>query len=84
MKDKPSQGKKHSATCEQKHVFLSTGFSVKEIPKTMEKSECWVVIWSKRNEGFTDRKRGGRPKVLNKTAKIVLKKAMYKTGNPTR
>ena len=37
-----------------------------------------------RNEGFTDKKQGGRPKVLNKTAKIVLKKAIYKTGNPTR
>ena len=33
LKDKPSQRKKHSATCEQKHVFLSTGFSVKEISK---------------------------------------------------
>ena len=33
LKDKPSQRKKHSATCEQKDVFLSTGFSVKEIPK---------------------------------------------------
>ena len=30
------------------------------------------------------RKRDVRPKVLNKTTKIVLKKAMYKTGNPTR
>ena len=37
-----------------------------------------------RNEGFTDKKQWGRPKVLNKTAKIVLKKAIYKTGNPTR
>ena len=50
----------------------------------MEKSECWVVRWSYRSEGFTDKKREVRPKVLNKTAKIVLKKAMYKTGNPTR
>ena len=46
LKDKPSQRKKHSATCEQKRVFLSTGFSVIEIPKKMEKSECWVVRWS--------------------------------------
>ena len=58
--------------CKKKHVFLSTGLSVKQIPKTMVKTECWVVRWSKRNEGFTDKKRGGRPKVLNKTAKIVL------------
>ena len=72
LKDKPSQRKKHSATCEQKQVFLFTGFSVKEIPKTVEKSECWVVSWSQKNKGFTDKKRGGRGK------------AMYKTGNPTR
>ena len=70
--------------CKQKYVFLYTGLSFKQIPKKMEKSERWVVRWSQRNEGFTDKKRGGRPKVLNKTAKIVLKKAMYKTGNPTR
>ena len=38
----------------------------------MEKSECWEVRWSQRNEGFTDKKQEGRPKVLNKTAKVVL------------
>ena len=70
--------------CKKKHVFLSTGLSVKQIPKKEEKPECWVVRWSQRNEGFTDKKRGVRPKVLNKTAKTVLKKSMYKTGNPMR
>ena len=70
--------------CKQKHVFLSTGLSVKQIPKKMEKPECWVVRWSQRNKGFTDKKRGVRLKVRNKTAKTVLKKAMYKTGNPMR
>ena len=29
--------KKHLATCEQKHVFLSTGLLVNEIPKKIEK-----------------------------------------------
>ena len=29
--------KKHSPTCEQKHVFLSTGLSVNIIPKKNEK-----------------------------------------------
>ena len=33
---------------------------------------------------FTDKKREGRPKVLNKTAKVALNKAMYKTENPAR
>ena len=49
---------------------------VKETAKKLEKSECWAVKWSSRNEGFKDKKRRGRPKVLNKAAKyIVLKKA---------
>jgi len=49
----------------------------------MEKSE-WVVKWSSRNEGFEDKKRTGRPKVLNEAAKNVLKKAKYKRRNSTR
>ena len=37
-----------------------------------------------RNEGFEGKKRRGRPKVLNKAAKIVLRKAKYKKGDSTR
>ena len=33
---------------------------------------------------FEGKKRRGRPKVLNKAAKIVLKKARYKIGDSTR
>ena len=33
---------------------------------------------------FEDKKLGERQKVLNKAAKIVLKKARYKRGNSTR
>ena len=44
----------------------------------MEKSEISVVKWSSRNEGFEDKKRRGRLIVLNKAAKIVLKKVRYK------
>ena len=40
------------------------------------------MIWS--NEGFEGKKRTGRPKVLKKAAKIVLKKARYKVGDSTR
>ena len=43
-----------------------------------------VVEWSSRNEGFKDKKRTGRPKVLNEAAEKVLKKAKYKRGNSTR
>ena len=32
------------------------------------------MLCGKRNEGFKGKKRRGRPKVLNKAAKIVLKK----------
>ena len=38
--------------------------------------------WS--SEGFEGKKRRGRPKVLKKVAKIVLKKARYKVGDSTR
>ena len=37
-----------------------------------------------RNEGFEGKKLRGRPKALNKAAKIVLKKATYKIGDSTR
>ena len=40
------------------------------------------MSWS--NEGFESKKRRGRPEVLNKAAKIVLKKARYKIGGSTR
>ena len=43
-----------------------------------------MVKWSWSNEGFESKKRRGRPKVLNKAAKIVLKKARYKIGDSTR
>ena len=43
-----------------------------------------VVKWLWKNETFDGKKRRGRPKVLNKAAKIVLKKARYKIGHSTR
>ena len=36
------------------------------------------------NGGFKDKKQGGRPQVLNKTAIIAVKKARYKRGNLAR
>jgi len=68
----------------QAFILRSTGLSVKEIAKKLEKSERWVVKWSSRNEGFEDKKRTGRPKVLNEAAKKILKKAKYKRENSTR
>ena len=65
-------------------IFQFTGSSVVETAKKLEKSDCWQVKWSWRNEGFEGKKRRGRPKVLNKAAKIVLKKARYKIGDSTR
>ena len=43
------------------------------------------IEWSwSRNKGFEGKKLRGRPKALNKAAKIVLKKARYKIGDSTR
>ena len=70
---------------EHKHVYFDLlAYQLKKLLKKMQKSECWVVRRSYRNEGFKDKKRGGRPKVLNKTAKIVLKKARYKKEETRR
>ena len=68
----------------QASILRSTGLSVKEITKKLKKSERWVVKWSSRNDGFEDKKRTGRPKILNKAAKRILNKAKYKRGNSTR
>jgi len=81
---KPLNAKKFSYLRAQAFTLRSTGLSVKEIAKKLEKSERWVVKWSSRNKGFEDKKRTGRPKVLNQAAKKVLKKAKYKRGNSTR
>ena len=80
----PLNVKKLSYLRAQAFILRSTGLSVKEIAKKLEKSERWVVKWSSRNEGFGDKKRTGRPKVLNEAAKKVLKKARYKRKNSTR
>jgi len=52
----------------QAFKLKSTGLSVKEIAKKLEKSERWVVKWSSRNEGFENKKRTGGPKVLIEAA----------------
>ena len=81
---KPLSAKKLSYLIAQAFILRSTGLSVKEIAKKLEKSERGVVIWSSRNEGFEDNKRTGRPKVLNEAATKVLEKAKHKKGNSTR
>ena len=53
--------------------------------KKLENSQCWVVKWSSRKEGFEDnKKQKGRLIVLNKAAKIGLKKIGYKRDKSTR
>ena len=52
--------------------------------KNWKNPNVGLVKWSSRNEGFEDKKRRGRLIVLNKTAKIVLKKVRYKRENTTR
>ena len=43
-----------------------------------------MVKLSRRNKGFEGMKLRGTPIVLNKAAKIVLKKTGYKIGDSTR
>ena len=80
----PVNAKKLSYLRAQASILRSTGLSVKEISKKLKKSERWVVKWSSRNNGFEDKKRTGRPKILDDAAKKILNKAKYKRGNSTR
>ena len=80
----PVNANKLSYLRAQASILRSTGLSVKEISKKLKKSERWVVKWSSRNDGFEDKKRTGRPKILNEAAKRILNKAKYKRGNSTR
>ena len=80
----PVNAKKLRYLRAQASILRSTGLSVKEISKKLKKSERWVVKWSSRNDGFEDKKRTGRPKILNEAAKRILNKAKYKRGNSTR
>ena len=60
------------------------GLSVEKTAKKLEISECWAVKWSSSNEGLEDKKRRGKLIVLNKEAKIGLKKVRCKKNHPTR
>ena len=80
----PVNAKKLSYLRAQASILRSTGLSVKEISKKLKKSERWVVKWSSRNDGFEDKKRTGRQKILNEPAKRIVNKAKYKRGNSTR
>ena len=42
------------------------------------------MVVKKLNDGFEDKKRTGRPNILNKAAKRILNKANYKRGKSTR
>ena len=58
LKDKPSQRKNTQLRASRGMYFYLLAYQLKKIQKKMEKSECWVVRWSKRNGDFTDKKRG--------------------------
>ena len=55
-------------------IFRFTGLSVVETAKKLEKSECCVVKWSWRNDGFEGKKWRGRPKLLNEAAKYFKRR----------
>ena len=80
----PVNAEKLSYLRAQASILRSTGLSVKEISKKLKKSERWVVKWLSRNDRVEDKKRTGRPKILNETAKWILNKVKYKRENSTR
>ena len=68
----PLKTEKLSYLQAQASILRSSGLSVKEISKLLNKSVRWVVKWSAREE-FEDRARTGRPAVLTKEAKSYRK-----------
>ena len=68
------------------HIFLilTNGLSVQEIAKKLEKSESWEVNGNREVKLLKTRNEGEDPKVLNKSAKIVLKKARNELKEETR
>jgi len=66
----------------QAGILRSSGVSVRETGKILQKSKSWVAKWSSSQE-FYDKPRSGRPSVLDSTAKKVIEKAKYKRGNST-
>ena len=67
----------------QAAILRSSGVSVRETAKILQKSKSWVAKWSSSQE-FYDKPRSGRPTVLDRTAKKIIEKAKYKRGNSTR
>ena len=67
----------------QAAILRSSGVSVRETAKILQKSKSWVAKWSSLQE-FYDKPRSGRPSVLDRTAKKVIEKAKYKRGNSSR
>ena len=57
-------------------ILRSTALSDKEIAKTIKNpnpKKLWVVKWSSRNEGFENKKKRGKTKVMNEAAKTNFK-----------
>ena len=67
----------------QNSILMSSGISIRETSKILQRSERWVTKWTGR-EDFEDKPRTGRPAVLNRTNKALIEKAKYKGGNSTR
>ena len=67
----------------QAAILRSSGVSVRETAKILQKSKGWVAKWSSSQE-FYDKPRSGRSTVLDRAAKKVIEQAMYKRGNSTR
>ena len=77
----PLNAKKFSYLRTQAFILRSTGLSVKDIAKKLEKSERWVVKWSSRNEGFEDKKRTGRGNSTRQLSQQLASKGLVGVQN---
>src|SRR2546426_12455463 len=68
-------------------VLAKEEYSYSVIAKKLNRSKPWVTTWIKRSRFdalLIDKPRSGRPKVLSRLAKQLIRKAKYRRGHGLR
>src|SRR5260221_8544300 len=68
-------------------ILAQEGYSHAKIAQKLNRSKWWVTKWvcrSRDNQLLEDKPRCGRPRILSRVAKKMIKKAKYKRGQSLR
>ena len=74
----PLKGRKLCYLRARESLLRSSGLSVQEIAKGLEKSKRWVVKWLSRAEDFDVKKQSGTCNILSEVAKKAHEKTKDK------